>query len=380
MGRPRLPYRLKNCSGYWYYKTEDMASFKTTGQRVKAVAQKYVLDLLKNGTANKANPTFKEYAEPYFLLNKCPHANRLLAEGKHITKRYCEQERRFLEKHVLCSAFAKKHMLAIKRSDILDFMVGLQAKGISANTINGVLKAIKVILTEATYREDIPSNPASMVGKLNTNNKEAGTFTEQELLRLFHNPKDSLLWHTPSDYVCFYIAAATGMRKCEVLALKWKNVDLTSGVIDVCEAWKDNLHSEIGLPKNYTVRQVPIPSSLVKVLRRYRALLHDCKGNTLVVRTEEGKPYNSYKWDKAFKVAVNGIGISDAEIKERHLKPHSLRHTLNTLLVQRGADPASLRLSFGWADEVIQENYTHVDVATDEKNRGMIEAIFGNAG
>ena len=72
-----------------------------------------------------------------------------------------------------------------KRADIIDFRQDLLVQEISKNNINGTIKAIKVILAEAFYREDIPDNPASMVAKLNPNNKEAGTLTKEELVRLF---------------------------------------------------------------------------------------------------------------------------------------------------------------------------------------------------
>ena len=91
--------------------------------------------------------------------------------------------------------------------------------GVSRNVINSTMRTISVIFGEAVYREDILYNPADKIGKLVTDNKEAGIFTVEEIMKLFKSPELSLIWETPADYICFMIAAFAGMRKSEVLNL-----------------------------------------------------------------------------------------------------------------------------------------------------------------
>lgn len=376
MGRHKKPVKYWKKDGYWYYKTETMKNYKSTGEKSKAMAEHIVTQLMQRDMAGKKNPLFKDYAEPYFDWNRCPHATRLRAEGKHISERYCHNERILLVKYVLDSPIGNKPIADIKRGDLLDFRTKLQADQISGNIINNIVKAIKVIFSEAVYREDIPYNPAEKLGNVKTNNKEAGVFTEQELKALFSDPDNNLLWHTPSDYICFLLAASTGMRSAEVLALKWENIHLEERYIHVCEAWKDDNHSIAGLPKNYKTRDVVIPKFVVFKLNEYRSITKYPGARDLVVCNDTGAPYTVWYWQKAFKMALCGIGISEEERLRRHLKPHSFRHTLNTLMREKGMNPDVIRLMLGWADANIQNNYTHFDVVRMLEQGNMVDAVF----
>ena len=376
MGRHKEPFRLKQVGKYWYYKTPDMPAFKTTGESTKAMAKHVVTQLMQRAIAGNPNPLFKDYAEPFFDWDRCPHATRLRAEGKHIGERYCKNERKWLVKYVLGSKLGKMHIADIRRGDLLDFRSDLQAKGVSGNNINSIMKAIKVVFSEAVYREDIPYNPAEKLGLVKTNNREAGIFTELELQKLFANPADSMLWHTPSDYICFLIAAATGMRSSEVLALRWRNVHIVDKYIHICEAWKDDNHTVAGLPKSYKVRDVIIPQYLALRLTEYYATTQYNAPDDLVVCNDDGSSYTVWYWQKAFKTALYGIGITEEERQARHLKPHSFRHTLNTLMREKGVNPDIIRLMLGWSDISMQNNYTHFDVARMVKQGEIVDAVF----
>ena len=238
------------------------------------------------------------------------------------------------------------------------------------------MKAIKVVFSEAVYREDLPYNPALGLGNVVTNNKEAGIFSELELRALFRNPYDSLLWQSPSDYICFLIAASTGMRSGEVLALMWCNVHIADRYIHICEAWKDNNHTVSGLPKSYKPRDVIIPQYLADRMIEYQRITAFDASGDLVVCTDDGRPYTIVRWQKVFKRALYGIGITEEDRIARHLKPHSFRHTLNTLMREKGVNPDVIRLMLGWSDAKIQNNYTHFDVARMVRQGELMDAVF----
>ena len=58
------------------------------------------------------------------------------------------------------------------------------------------------------------------------------------------------------------------------------------------------------------------------------------------------------------------------DTKSRNLKPHSFRHTLNTMLRDAGQDAAKIRAALGWTQEKTRELYTHwqVDHLRDQAN------------
>ena len=60
----------------------------------------------------------------------------------------------------------------------------------------------------------------------------------------------------------------------------------------------------------------------------------------------------------------------------RNLRPHSFRHTLNSVLRGAGADPARLRESLGWSGESVQDRYTHWHPEHFEEQRRLMDEIF----
>ena len=82
-------------------------------------------------------------------------------------------------------------------------------------------------------------------------------------------------------------------------------------------------------------------------------------------------------WKKAFvgAVAKAGLPVCDAEGHKR--TPHSLRHTLNTLLLVEGVSPILVREYLGWSEDghkltKVQRGYTHFSV-TDMT--GLVQTI-----
>jgi integrase len=185
------------------------------------------------------------YVEPFFVWDRCPHIRRLREEGKSITRRHAKIQRIRLEKHVLPDLFSSKQLAKITRADMLELRSRLLEKNAPA-TVNKALGVVKVIFREALYREEINRDPAAGVGKVKYRKEERGIFTVEELRRLFpergHGP-----WRDVRDYTFFYLAAVTGLRRGEILALRWRHIDFDRQFLLVSEAWKGG--SEIGPPK-----------------------------------------------------------------------------------------------------------------------------------
>ena len=131
-------------------------------------------------------------------------------------------------------------MKEIRRSHVLDLQSRLRGT-FGNNTLNKVIDTVKTVLAEAYFREDIDRDPGSRIGHIKYPRKEPGVFTVEELRMLFG---DRQIWRDEADYTCFILAATTGMRKSEILALKWRSIDWEQEYVRVEEAWKNN--TEIG--------------------------------------------------------------------------------------------------------------------------------------
>jgi integrase len=354
-----------------YYKFKGEVNFTSSGLTAKAKAESYVNELLKNNGIQKvSNEVFENYAGKFFLWDSCPHVARLREEGKSITKRYVAIQRTNLETHVLKSRLQKMRLQDIRRSHILDFRTSITKKDLASGTVNKIMSVLRVIFNEAVYRQDIVVNPMIGVSDIKDNAKPTGIFSIEELDRLF--PDDfKQIWNEVLDYTCFFLAATTGMRRGEVLALKWKHIHFDQGYISVEEAWKDL--DTTGPPKSNHSRTVPMANILRERLILRWEDTYNKSHDDLVFCNIDGSRLGETWWKKRFDKALERAEIPT---EGRRLRPHSFRHTLNTMLRASGENPDKIRVMLGWNSEAVQDRYTHWEPAHMQSQGDVIDALW----
>ncbi len=357
-------------NGYWYYRLPGMKGYKTTGTRDHREAVLFTQGKMKSAEllVRRRAPLLKEYSADFFVWDRCPHCRKLREEGRQITRRYAHGQRLLLEKYLLPDRIAEKPLNTITRADVLDYRSRLAALlGLKVNTANKALAVLKTILKEALFREDLARDPTAGVGNLKEDRGEAGIFTAEELLALF--PLEGLgPWKNIQDKTVFLMAASTGMRRGEILALKWHHVDFEHSLVNVNEAWKSR--DETGTPKWGHRRVVPLPDFTAAALRDLweRREPNLIGWNCLVFCYIDGSRLGETWWAKAFAGAMKKVKIGEGEnqkvgidVRVRGIKPHSFRHTVATLRRDAGEDPAKIRAALGWTNERTQGGYTHFD-------------------
>jgi len=261
----KRPFLFWKRGKVWYYKLPEIKHYLSTSQTTRRAAENYVVNILNKERASvPCYYTFCKYAAPFFDWERCPHIRRLREEGRSITCRHAKIQRQGFEKHILPDPSTDKRLSEITRADVLDLRSRLLSK-CSPATVNKVLGIVKVIFREALYREEIKHDPTAGVGRIKEHRVERGVFTVKELRELFpdhgYGP-----WRDVHDYTCFYLAAVTGLRRGEILALRWRHINLERQVLIVSEAWKGG--DEIGPPKWDHNRLVPLsPRTIDKLLQ-----------------------------------------------------------------------------------------------------------------
>lgn len=134
-------------------------------------------------------------------------------------------------------------------------------------------------------------------------------------------------------------ALQTGMRRGEILNLKWSNIDFEYDFIELLET------------KSGKSRKIPMSSKLMEVL-------NDVKNNTeyVFINSSTGMPYNDIK--RSFTSLLN-----KAEIKE--FRFHDFRHTAATRMLEKGADIRTVQEILGHSSVSVTERYIH----TNAKNK-----------
>jgi integrase len=166
-------------------------------------------------------------------------------------------------------------------------------------------------------------------------------------------------------YVLFYQALFTGMRRSELLALRWCDVDLVLGRIQVTRSLHQLRGGEvvIGSPKSERSRRpVSLPPSAVVVFqeererqRRERAVLGlELNEDDLIFRDLEGKPLRPDTVTHAWVKLVRRIGL-------KGIRLHDARHTHASLMLKQGVHPKIVQERLGHASiQLTLDTYSHV--------------------
>jgi integrase len=367
---------------------------KSTGKSTKADAERYVLEAIESlkrlDGRRKAEKTLREYASPYMDYNRCPHVARLREEGKSITRNHVRNQKYTLDRHILTDPIVEMQIGEIRRGDILAFRTRLVNRIGNTRTVQVVMGVLKVIFKEATFREDIDRNPTEGFGKIKYDEEKVGVFSVEELGELFKECPGP--FRDRDVYTAFLLAATCGMRRGEILALTWGQIDFENRSIRVDRAMKSESPLEIGLPKWNKVRTTFLPEKTRGALEILMGNVEHLRPDLLVFSNSDGTIRKHTWWTKNFKAAMTKAGIYEKVVppgtadgepaaetryeNTRNLRPHSFRHSLNTILRDSGADAGKIRAALGWAGPRIQETYTHWEEMSLDEERRAVDELF----
>ncbi|OQB97850.1 MAG: site-specific tyrosine recombinase XerC [Spirochaetes bacterium ADurb.Bin110] len=243
---------------------------------------------------------------------------------------------------------------------------------LSSGTIDKIMNALKTVFGEAVINHDIQYNPCIGIVRLGSNyDNPRGAFSIEELGTLLKREN----WNSAEAWNCFRLVAVTGMRCGEVLAFPWGCG--SEQELAIVNNWKDI--AEKGEPKGNKPRVIPTSKSAWYIINEHKAtritMLED--DDLLFCDSETGGRYSAQWWKKNFDSAMQKSKLSFYDSDGHKRTPHSLRHTLNTILLAEDVSPILVREYLGWSEDSnkltrVQRGYTHFSV-TDMK--GLVDTI-----
>jgi len=387
MARPKKKSRLwRRNKKTFYYMLEGMTEWKSTGCTKRTDAENWVTERLKSWEPPTApdpkRKTLREFIDPYFVWDRCPRIAERRADGKRISRQHADRQRAVIESHILTDSIADLNVRKITRGDIRAFKKRLTDKHGKKRVVNSVLGVLKAVFHDAAEQGVLREDPSRGIGQISYKKKEAGIFTAVELKELF--PTDGLgPWKDKKEYTVFLTAATTGLRRGELLALRWKDIDFEKAEMHVERAWKDD--TEIGEPKWGQERYVPLPVYTIQKLKEHRAASLHVLPDGLIFCYPDGSRLGTTWFGHRFNAAMDRYFQKKAEElhapaladwRKRALKPHSFRHSLNTLLRDQGVPDEKIRAALGWTNEATQRGYTHFGVEHLRGQAKIIDGIF----
>ena len=221
----------------------------------------------------------------------------------------------------------------------------------------------------------IQRNPADAVSPPKAQKPEMHTWDEYEIRRFLDATKDSFY------YPIFYLALFTGLRRSELLALRWQDVDSLYCQIYVSRSMHHLKTGEIVFrqPKSAKGnRTVALSPSTIEMLREYRErqeaeavlLGKSMTDNDLVLCRPDGSPLLpgtiSHAWDKA--VRRSGLRV---------IRLHDARHTHASYMLKQGIHPKVVQERLGhYSIQVTLDTYSHVAPGIQEKAAARLDDIF----
>ncbi|EAC7081712.1 site-specific integrase [Listeria monocytogenes] len=188
-------------------------------------------------------------------------------------------------------------------------------------------------------------------------------YEKEELLEFLEIAKN----YPDPIYPIFRILAFTGLRKGELLALRWKDIDFEKNTLSVkqtlatCDKWEIKFQ----VPKTEkSLRTISIDSETSQVIKRWQLKQKEYflkmriqptkDGTQLLFASEENKPLYLDYVNHNLKIII----------KENNLKritPHGFRHTHCSLLFESGASIKEVQVRLGHTDiKTTMDIYTHV--------------------
>jgi len=388
------PFRREGSKIYYFTATEDGKRRNvSTGETTKERAREQIREYMDRARSTTSAATFREYSSSFFIWEEkkapsCPHAARLVAEGKVIGRQHCLAQRRLLERWILTDpVFPELRMNEIRRAHVVDLRARLLARSGKPNTTGKAVEALKVVLSEAEFREEIDANPGARVTKPKAEPRKRGAFTTEEVKQLLEE-RPGRMGSDARIGAAFYCLFLLGIRCGELRALRWRHLDLEARRGSIEEAVKGEKGEETGKPKWEKTRAVALPKLLVAELKDWKKLTPKKGTDDLVFADEEGAALTQQILKDAFASMLEAASTAEKEEDPllepagRWLTPHSARHSLNSALLSAGASPLAVAEFMGWSSELgralsrVQAGYTHLELVDLMKIADTIDGLF----
>jgi integrase len=251
----------------------------------------------------------------------------------------------------------------IRRRDVQDLADRLLGQGLDPSTIRNTLMPVRAIYRRALARGDVAVNPTRGLELPAVRGKRDRIVSPEqaEALLAALPDRDRALWAT---------ALYGGLRRGELQALRWDDVDLATGVIRVERAW-DVQEGPIDPKSRAARRRVPIPAILRDYLVEHRHGRPGAKGH--VFGRPDGKAFDGPTVDARAKAAWRRGGLEPITL-------HEARHTFASLMIAAGVNAKALATYMGHASVTITlDRYGHLMPGNEDEAAARLDAYLARA-
>ncbi len=371
MKKKTKPFSLYKRGDTWYARLwdEDAGTYtgaKSTGESDRDRAAVRAAEMIKDGQlkARELDPLFIDSLLEYWKTKK------------GLTPYYQRSTIKAIENTVaIYPELQKLRLTQIRFFHINRFADHLEAQGRPPSVINRILQSIRSFLVYAYSRGYIPQNIADgkKIEKKKETKRKRGELRPAEIMRLA-----ALEWPDHRMKVAVLLGCFAGLRRGEIRALRWKDIDFQTNYIYVRRNYTD-IKDEKGNPvyfppKADSSRSFPymvFPELRAALLKQWEEtpfksdddlVLPNVWGTNQQNHTDASShlPLPDTAIKRNFGKMLEAIGIPESEQGERALSFHSTRHAFTSFVDMSGSSKTAMALT-GHSTREMLENYSHAN-------------------
>jgi site-specific recombinase XerD len=177
--------------------------------------------------------------------------------------------------------------------------------------------------------------------------------TEIEIDALLAAP-DRATWLGRRDHTLLLIAIHTGLRAGELISLRIRDVELDTGAHLRCHG------------KGRKDRATPLTTATVKTLRTWLAE-NAASSDDPLFTTRQGRPLSHDAVQRLVAKHAATAAATCPSLRDKHITPHTLRHSTAMMLLRAGVDLTVIALWLGHESTETTQIYLHADMAIKER-------------
>jgi integrase len=284
-----------------------------------------------------------------------------------------------MRKYIVPS-IGSKRLDRLAPSDVRKLHADVSPGGESTRTVQLAHAVLRSMLSEAMREQLVGRNVASLVRTPRRDFHEINPWSAEEVAKF----SAAAASHRLS--ALFAVAYSVGLRRGELLGLRWADVDLEGQVLRVRQTLQ-RLGADRGLvvgpPKSVRSRRtVPLPAVAVRALQQHRTrqaselagLPEPVNAAGLVFTTAIGTPIEPSNLRRDFNELIEKAGV-------RRIRFHDLRHTCATLLFAQGVAPRVVMDVLGHSTlGITMDLYAHVTPSALIDAASAMDAALNNEG
>lgn len=342
------------------------------------------------GNKRKAEEKAREIVEKWEEIVYCDKSDMLLCE---YVKDWAQRQKPMLShttydnymsminKHITPYFTQRKLKLRdTKPYHLQEYINAKMSENLSANTVCKQLAIIKTAMQDAVINDVIKTNPANKVTKPKKSKPQHDFYTADELQKLFEVIAGT------SIEIPVYLATLFGLRRSEVVGLKWSAIDLEKKTLSVCGSvtrqqqdsgeWVDTYDSRLKTEASNDIFELNDTLCIF-----FKSLYNH--NQRLISNTDDYKEYVCVN-EIGERIKLDYITQKFAKVLKannlRHIRFHDLRHSTLSLL----SNTYSMKLVQGYARHanynITADTYCHVDNTAKRTELDTICTAIGFTG